>query len=313
MDRERFDAVARLLAAKPSRRAVAGTLLTMLLFGHGDETASRPGRGKTRNRRRGRRQARDSGRGFGAEQLPAACCSGGACAPGPGKNLQKCCYEGQTLPGKNFKGANLDRATFAGAILTNANFSGANLDKTCFVEATLTGAKFAGANMGTAIFCRTTMPDGSINDSGCNNDSRCCPTCTAEGDPCDLDAAPCCSGAECVAGVCTTCRDGIGRLRRHLRRHRGLPRVRVMRAHDHERRRDRPGCRRRLRRSRGSRDLSEPQHLLVVRSRHAVVLGGGEHDGPRQIRRPRSSLRGQAVAAWHARGALRRGGAGPCV
>ncbi|MHC8497445.1 MAG: pentapeptide repeat-containing protein [Actinomycetes bacterium] len=43
------------------------------------------------------------------------------------------------------------------AILTDANLTGANLTNANLYYADLTGT----------VFCRTTMPDGSINNSGC--------------------------------------------------------------------------------------------------------------------------------------------------
>ncbi len=48
------------------------------------------------------------------------------------------------------------------AILSGANMSRANLRKACLSEADLTGAIMNGV-----ILCNTTMPDGSVNDSGC--------------------------------------------------------------------------------------------------------------------------------------------------
>ena len=48
------------------------------------------------------------------------------------------------------------------AILSGANMSRANLRKACLSEADLTGAIMIGV-----ILCNTTMPDGSVNDSGC--------------------------------------------------------------------------------------------------------------------------------------------------
>lgn len=199
MDRERFDALARLLATTGSRRGAIGALVGAGLFGTGLETEARKrngkrrgggGKGKSRNRRN---QAQ-------AEQLPARCCSRNNCTPGPGKNLYKCCYENANVSGKNFSGANLGQANFSGANATGANFQGANAGGACFVDANLTNAKInSSTNLGGAIFCRTTMPDGSINNSGCFDGTRCCPTCE-EDSQCG-DGAVCCGG-NCVVGDC---------------------------------------------------------------------------------------------------------------
>jgi hypothetical protein len=217
MDPTRFDALVRSLGTVASRRALAGLLAALAApLLPGSASADRK-RGKARGKRRGRR--------IRAEAVPASCCGGGNCTPGPGKNLQKCCYEGQNLAGANFKGSNLGSANFSGATLTNADFRSANLDKACFVDANLTGAKLAGANTGTAIFCRTTMPDGLVNNSGCDKGTECCPTCDAAR-PCPADQVccggrcrrgDCCTDAQCPSGLCCArvccaegqvCRDG---------------------------------------------------------------------------------------------------------
>lgn len=181
-------------------------MLAAALFGTTSEVmgAKERKKGGARRKRssRGQDQRRDRG-SLRAEELPAKCCSSGNCTPGRGKNLSKCCYDGQDLTGKNFKGANLGNASFRGSDLTNANLSGANLDKTCFVGANLTGAKLGGANTGTAIFCGTTMPDGStIDNSGCENSTPCCPTCAGAcpPDPSNNEPGFCCAGGLCSCG-----------------------------------------------------------------------------------------------------------------
>ena len=56
------------------------------------------------------------------------------------------------------KRANLRDANLQGAVLRDANLQGANLQ----------GAVLRGANLnGATILCNTTMPDGSVMDSGC--------------------------------------------------------------------------------------------------------------------------------------------------
>ena len=52
----------------------------------------------------------------------------------------------------NCQGADLSGANLSGANLTNANLYGANLTD---------------ASLSDAVFCDTNMPDGSINNSGC--------------------------------------------------------------------------------------------------------------------------------------------------
>ncbi len=219
MDRERFDALTRLLATPGSRRTALGALLGTALLGSRAEVLAKPGKRRDRGKDRDNDKNTDKAKKRKQQQrtkraraeAAAGCCSGGNCTPGPGKNLARCCYQGQTLTGKSFKGANLGSTNFSGATLTNANFSGANLDKTCLVDADLTGARLAGANTGTAIFCRTTMPDGTENNSGCNKGTACCPTCTSD-TQCE-DGERCCEGrcqaVECCGdGVRSNCEDG---------------------------------------------------------------------------------------------------------
>ena len=50
----------------------------------------------------------------------------------------------------------------------------------CFVDANLEDARIdEGAILAGAIFCRTIKPDGSVDNSGCDNETACCPACPA--------------------------------------------------------------------------------------------------------------------------------------
>ena len=204
MDGRSFDRIARILSASGSRRQALLAVFGSALAGAAPSVAD----AKAKRRNGGRARRRGGNRRLHAEAVPSRCCSSGNCTPGPGKNLSKCCYDGQNLTGKNFRGANLGGASFRGADLTNANLAGANLDKTCFVGADLTGAKLGGANTGTAIFCGTTMPDGvTINNSGCGTSTPCCPTCVdaCPPDPRTNEPGFCCAGGFCsCGGVCCT-------------------------------------------------------------------------------------------------------------
>ena len=51
--------------------------------------------------------------------------------------------------------------------LSEANLEGANLEGADLGGANLTGAKLEGANLEGAKLCRTTMPDGTMVNSGC--------------------------------------------------------------------------------------------------------------------------------------------------
>ena len=51
----------------------------------------------------------------------------------------------------------------------NNNASGKGQIITNFTGANLTGANLKGVNLDGVIFCNTTMPDKTINNSGCKN------------------------------------------------------------------------------------------------------------------------------------------------
>ena len=221
MDRDRFDAFTRLFASRGSRRAALGVLFGAKMLGLALETEASKGKvdargrgngrskGQGRSRARGKQRAAKRGKSHKDRQPRAVaeaanCCATGNCAPGAGRNLGKCCYQGQDLSGKSFRGANLGSASFAGATLTGADLRSANLDKTCLVDADLTGARLTGANTGTAIFCRTVMPDGSPTDSGCTKGTACCPTCNAAN---GCDPGEVCCGGRCRSGGCCTSAD----------------------------------------------------------------------------------------------------------
>ena len=106
-----------------------------------------------------------------------------------GANLSSANLTGANLNRTNLSGANLERATLYRANLSEANItapdlpfvvfrpSKTNLSGAYLKEADLTGANLTGAYLNKAdltgacltgaIFCQTTMPDGTINNSGC--------------------------------------------------------------------------------------------------------------------------------------------------
>ena len=235
MDADRFDAIVRSLHQPRSRRGLTALLASLLLFvptaaegkrGRGkDRGGNGQGNAKANDGARGRGKGkkdeakRGSGKRRGDQErarsknqqrqdakpalAKAACYGGSNCTPGPGKNLSTCNFAGSsTLKGKNLKGANLGNASVARGDASGANLQGANLGGTCLVDARLTGAKInSSTNFAAAIRCRTTMPDGSINNSGCNLGTTCCPTCDAA-HPCPGEQI-CCNG-RCRGGDCCT-------------------------------------------------------------------------------------------------------------
>ena len=95
----------------------------------------------------------------------AALVANGAAAFEPA-DLQKLKDTGNCVECDLFK-AILSRANLNGAWLRKADLSEANLIEADLSEAYLEEADLTGAIMNGVILCNTTMPDGSVNDSGC--------------------------------------------------------------------------------------------------------------------------------------------------
>jgi hypothetical protein len=196
MDRERFDALTRLFSSSQTRRtAVFGLLgapIAGALLGHdADVEAKNKGKGKARKQK------------VKAQAVPAKCFIQGCTLTK--SNLSKCDFGGtSTLSGKNLTGYNLSNINLEDADASGANFTGVNFAKSCLVDADLSGATINGTtNFSQTIRCRTTMPNGTVDNTGCNKGTTCCPTCIEEGETCGAGiGGSCCDGTSCVNGVC---------------------------------------------------------------------------------------------------------------
>ncbi|MFN8592171.1 MAG: pentapeptide repeat-containing protein [Thermomicrobiales bacterium] len=201
MDAKTFDRLTLALQEGSSRRGVlVSAVVAALALRHSPEDAAARGR---------RGQQRSHGQ-KGKVRSQAICYSGTTCQVGPRANLAKCDLSGSAaLSGANCAGCNLADANLSRVNARGANLKGANLGKTCLVGADLTGANVSGANVKGAIYCRTTMPDGSLNNSGCGSATNCCPTCNVPpGGSCAAPGSICCDGAVCRDGICD-CRNGL--------------------------------------------------------------------------------------------------------
>jgi hypothetical protein len=190
MDREQFDTLARLVWTRQSRRTALATVLGAALVGH----AFDPAIAKRKNKNKRRRNHRD-------------CYPGTPCIPGPGKDNAGCDFSGSVaFFERNVQGSNLSHTNLTGAQMAKADLSGVDLGGSCLVGANLLEANLGGANLDGAVFCGALMPDGSINDSGCGDGTRCCPTgcpggvCATEclnhvGQTCSIFGALCCRSA----------------------------------------------------------------------------------------------------------------------
>ena len=194
---ERFDTFTRLFSARQTRRAAVAGLLGAsvtgaLLGGDADVEAKNKGKGKSRSK------GKEKKRKIKAQAVPANCFIQGCTLTK--SNLSKCDFGGtSTLAGKNLTGFNLSDINLEDGNASGANFTGVNFAKSCLVDANLTGAIINGStNFSQTKRCRTTMPNGSIDNTGCNKPTTCCPTCIEEGETCGAGiGGSCCPGTIC--------------------------------------------------------------------------------------------------------------------
>jgi hypothetical protein len=203
MERDRFDALTRLLGRAGSRRAALGAVLGATVGGSALVTQAKKGKNKKKKNKK---------------KAPQTCFGTESCAfPSDGQDFENCDLSFTSIAscdGCNFRradlgGVDLEEGSFQGVSFRNANLSSADLSFTdvsgaSFRDACLSGANFFGANtdgahFGGAIFCGTILTDGSVDDSGCDDTDNCCPavaSCVKDVD-CPADAPTCCNG-RCV-------------------------------------------------------------------------------------------------------------------
>jgi hypothetical protein len=225
MDADRFDTIARMLAARATRRRTLGGLLGAgLTVGVASAAAD-----KHRNRLRKKRHQRRGKRGQPQAQ--------GECAdPGPGTNLDGCDFAGKDFSGRDLSGSDITDATFRNAVLVDTDLSGSDMARTSFRGANLCGAKLSSSSLANADFRGSSGSDGrptnltraDLRSSKCKGtifdaNTIFCGTKTCSGavrnDGCPAGVDPedtCCADADCPAGevcqrgtcTCEGCRDG---------------------------------------------------------------------------------------------------------
>jgi hypothetical protein len=200
MDRKRFDALTRLLAAEGSRRTALGAALSATFLGNGLSAWA-----KKKNKKKKKKPQTCFGRKdceFPSDSKDFENCdfSGIELSDCNGCNFRKADLGGADLSNDSLQGASFREANLRGASLEDADVSGASFRDACLVDANFFGANTDGAIFGGAILCNTTLSDGTVDDSGCDKTTKCCRTgASAE---CIKDAD--CPGQEtCVDGVCT--------------------------------------------------------------------------------------------------------------
>jgi hypothetical protein len=199
MDRERFDAITRVLGKEGSLGAALGAVL----LGSSLQTAAKP-KNKKKNKKKknppqtcfGTKDCRFPSDGQDFEDCNFAGDSLGNCN---GCNFRDADLGGADLSGESYQGASFREANLRGANLEDADVSGVSFRDACLVDATLLGANTDGAHFGGAILCNTILPNGTVSNSGCDRGTTCCPT--GADVECVKDAD--CPGQEsCVDGVC---------------------------------------------------------------------------------------------------------------
>jgi hypothetical protein len=187
MNREHFDALTRFVSTTSSRRGALAALLGAAFLHQGpglDDTEARRRRKRKRKAKRRRRRLKRRTHVVFIPVLPPppppqpACFTGKNCNfPGPGVVSENCNFSGSTtFVDLDVQGAILNGANFTDADASGTNFHGVLLKGACFVGADLFGATIDESTLlEGAIFCNTTMPDGSLNNTGCNQGTACCP------------------------------------------------------------------------------------------------------------------------------------------
>ena len=174
MEREQFDALAKLVWTKASRRTALGTVLSAAVLGQAPDLATAKPKPKDKQQRRRKRTKRKQGNNQSEKR---SCYPGTRCIPGPARDNAGCDFSfSAVFRDTDASGSNLSKSSFRGADLRGADFRGADLGGACLVGASLEEAKLGSSvDLGGAIFCNTIMPDGSVDDSGCDDTDACCP------------------------------------------------------------------------------------------------------------------------------------------
>jgi hypothetical protein len=232
MDRDRFDALARLLATSRSRRVTLGALLGVLAGPTAAEAARkrRKARGKDKDRDRNPGGAEDrereqrlqaerrkggkrrkpkkkrGGRGNnGGGQTPPpppdGCCGTDSCPdPEPGSTHAGCNHAGRSFIGQDHNGS-----TFRGIDGRNANFAATDNHGSVFAEACLQGASFRRARLDGSTWGDACLFDADFTGADFGGDltlfdnARFCNTTMPDGSVNDRDcgeATPCCQPAD---------------------------------------------------------------------------------------------------------------------
>jgi hypothetical protein len=218
MDRDRFDALVKLLAASGSRRATVGALLGTLLGGAVDGVdAKRRGNARGNDKDRDRDKRRDTDRqpdqplqaerrgkhrkrkhnkkrrgndGGQPEPPPPECCGTESCPnPEPGSTSAGCDFAGRAFAGQDHNGS-----IFHGIDGRGANFTATDNRGSVFAEACLQGATFRNARLGGTTWGKACLFDADFFGANLGDDplfaeARFCHTVMPDGSRNDRDCA----------------------------------------------------------------------------------------------------------------------------
>jgi hypothetical protein len=200
MDRDRFDALARLLATSGSRRVTLGALLGALLGpAAGESVARKRGNGRGKDRDSGQNNERGAGKDQGREREqrvqaerrkggkrrkhkkkrrggsdgggqpeppPADCCGTESCPnPEPGSTSADCDFAGRSFVGDDHNGS-----IFRGIDGRGANFGQTNNRGSVFAEACLQGAAFHDAELGGSTWGDACLFDADFRGADLGGD-----------------------------------------------------------------------------------------------------------------------------------------------
>jgi hypothetical protein len=213
VDRDRFDALTRVLATTPSRRVALGALLAAAVAGVPGLTAARNKKRKQRHKKRQKTRTTRPGTEAASLSSEAVQCD----PPRHSARLVGCDYSGGDLDGVVLHSSNLKNAKFTGTSLIEANLHATTLTGADFSGANLCGADLSSSALRRAVFTGANLTRADLHSSGCGGadftGATFCNTIDCNGDVINPGCTACCLDSDCGAGqICSlgTCVAGQG-------------------------------------------------------------------------------------------------------
>jgi hypothetical protein len=242
MDRDRFDALARVLATRGSRRITLGALFGALLGSAGETSARKQGKDKDSERekhrqsgrqmlaergghdkgrkRRKRKRGRKDNPGTPGKPTPG-CCGAKSCSdPEAGSTRSDCDFAGESFAGEDLNGSILRGIDGRGANFNDTDNRGSVFAEACLQGATFRGARLGGSTWGGACLFEADFRNADLGgESAVFHGALFCATRMPDGSLNDRDcerATACCQrelaapgpGCDCTGKQCGP--DGCG-------------------------------------------------------------------------------------------------------